>query len=75
MKHYIAINHLRLVGKGWEVRRELNRLSALAAEESLSDYTRTIPPIRIKLGTSNPIYSDYTKRELMLGEPDAEMHV
>lgn len=54
MKQYIADNHLRLVGKGYEIRRELSRLAASAAgQEPLTLYTRKLPPVCVTIGSSN----------------------
>jgi hypothetical protein len=73
MKQYMAGNHLRLIGKGYEIRRELSRLAASAAgKEPLSLYTRTLPPIRAKIGSSNGAISDNRMSELKLDEPGAE---
>jgi hypothetical protein len=59
MKQYVSDHHLRVIGKGWEVRRELNRLAASAKGVGLlSDYTRSLPPIRALLGSSNAPLSD-----------------
>ncbi|QNK55430.1 hypothetical protein [Paenibacillus sp. PAMC21692] len=70
MKQYVTVYHLRVIGKGWEVRRELNRLAASAVGEGLlSDYTRSLPPIRATLGSSNPALSDSDLVWLTIGEP------
>lgn len=58
MKQYVAGNHLRLVGKGYEIRRELSRLAASAAgQEPLTLYTSKLPPIRVTIGSSNQAVS------------------
>ncbi|MDF2834546.1 MAG: hypothetical protein K0Q63_186 [Paenibacillus sp.] len=70
MKQYIAGNHLRLIGKGYEIRRELSRLAASAAgQEPLSQYTRTLPPVRAMLGSSNHALSHTLRSKLMLDGP------
>lgn len=41
MKQYVASNQLRLVGKAWEIRHQLRKLSAAGGAHSklLSDFT------------------------------------
>ncbi|MDQ6421025.1 hypothetical protein RB620_16480 [Paenibacillus sp. LHD-117] len=73
MKQYVSDHHLRVIGKGWEIRRELNRLASSAEGEGLmSVYTKTLPPIRVTIGSSNRTLSDQTIRELDLNETSAE---
>lgn len=73
MKQYIAECQLRVIGKGWEVRRELNRLAATAVGEGLlSAYTRSLPPIRVTVGSSNRALSEATPFNLAISEPSAE---
>ncbi|CAM3965676.1 Z-ring formation inhibitor MciZ [Paenibacillus alkaliterrae] len=51
MKQYVALNHLRLVGKGWEIRHQLRKLSAASLSKSpLSEYTNIISVRRIQSG-------------------------
>lgn len=51
MKQYIAPGNLRLVGKGWEVRRQLLQLAAAAPSNlPLTRFTAQRPPMKIKLG-------------------------
>lgn len=70
MKQYVIGNTLRVVGKGWEIRRELNTLAASASGEGLlSDYTGSFPPIRASLGSSNAVLSDYDLVQLTPREP------
>ncbi|MCA0754490.1 Z-ring formation inhibitor MciZ [Paenibacillus sp. N4] len=43
MKQYVALNHLRLVGKGWEIRRQLQKLSSASlSKKPLTEYTGAI---------------------------------
>ncbi|MFD0586829.1 Z-ring formation inhibitor MciZ [Paenibacillus sp. GCM10027627] len=43
MKQYIAPNHLRLVGKGWEVRHRLSKLASASGSLPLSRYIELLP--------------------------------
>ncbi|WP_424766142.1 Z-ring formation inhibitor MciZ [Paenibacillus sp. sgz302251] len=48
MKQYVSLNHLRLVGKGWEIRHQLRKLSASSLSKSpMSEYTNVISVRRI----------------------------
>jgi hypothetical protein len=57
MKQYVASNQLRLVGKAWEIRHQLRKLSAAAGADAnyklLSDFTggtaKRRPPIDLKV--------------------------
>ncbi|REK77321.1 Z-ring formation inhibitor MciZ [Paenibacillus paeoniae] len=50
MKQYIASNHLRLIGKGWEIRHQLQKLAAAGDNVSLSRFTSELPPLKVTLG-------------------------
>ncbi|MNH35806.1 hypothetical protein D3C79_965240 [compost metagenome] len=52
MKQYVTVNHLRLVGKGWEIRHQLRKLSASSISKSpLSEYTGVLSVRRIHPAT------------------------
>lgn len=54
MKQYVAQHHLRIVGKGWEVRHQLRKLAVWGEGTSrLIDYLEASPPVRLKLGASS----------------------
>ncbi|WP_082360673.1 Z-ring formation inhibitor MciZ [Bacillus sp. FJAT-28004] len=54
MKQYVALNHLRLVGKGWEIRHQLRKLSASSLSRTpMSEYTNVISVRRIPLEKTN----------------------
>lgn len=54
MKQYVALNHLRLVGKGWEIRHQLRKLSASTLSRTpMSEYTNVISIKRIPLDSTN----------------------
>lgn len=73
MKQYVAGNHLRLVGKGYEIRRELSRLASSAAgQEPLTLYTSKLPPIRVTIGSSNQAVSGSLMTVLNSDGPVAE---
>lgn len=51
MKQYVAPGNLRLIGKGWEIRRQLRQLTAAAPNGFLlTRFTGQLPPITVKLG-------------------------
>lgn len=52
MKQYVASNHLRLIGKGWEIRHQLAKLAARSDSQLLTRFTTEHPPIWLKLGSS-----------------------
>lgn len=54
MKQYVALNHLRLVGKGWEIRHQLRKLSASTLSRTpMSEYTNVISIKRMPLDNTN----------------------
>ncbi|GKU79625.1 Z-ring formation inhibitor MciZ [Paenibacillus sp. L3-i20] len=53
MKQYIAPEHLRIVGKGWEIRHQLRKLAAASGGMKLVPFTNGLPPIKVKLGNSS----------------------
>ncbi|RCW51186.1 Z-ring formation inhibitor MciZ [Paenibacillus prosopidis] len=54
MKQYVVSNQIRLVGKGWEIRHQLRKLSASSASKSLvSEYTNVITGRRAQSGKAN----------------------
>lgn len=54
MKQYIAPLQLRIIGKGWEVRRQLSALAASSGANSLvSECTAARPPMIVKLGLAD----------------------
>ncbi|MBH5318031.1 Z-ring formation inhibitor MciZ [Paenibacillus sp. GSMTC-2017] len=53
MKQYIAPKHLRIVGKGWEIRHQLRKLTAANDRLQLDHFTKGLPPIKVKLGNYN----------------------
>lgn len=50
MKQYVAPKHLRLVGKGWEIRHQLRKLSSASngRREAIADFTKTMPSLKRK---------------------------
>ncbi|RJE89967.1 Z-ring formation inhibitor MciZ [Paenibacillus sp. 1011MAR3C5] len=52
MKQYITSNQLRLIGKGWEIRHHLRKLTAAGDARLLSRFTNELPPIKVTLGGS-----------------------
>lgn len=51
MKQYVAPGNFRLVGKGWEIRRQLRQMTAAAPQDLLlTRYTAELPPIKVMLG-------------------------
>lgn len=64
MKQYVAPGNLRLIGKGWEIRRKLRQLTAAAPSDLLlARFTAQLPPLTIKLGglaaaTCKPVTSE-----------------
>ncbi|HTG71462.1 MAG TPA: Z-ring formation inhibitor MciZ [Candidatus Udaeobacter sp.] len=54
MKQYVGLNHLRLVGKGWEIRQQLRKLSAASLSRTpMSEYTNVISVRRVPLEKTN----------------------
>jgi hypothetical protein len=54
MKQYVALNHLRLVGKGWEIRHQLRKLSASTLSRTpMSEYTNVISIKRLPVEITN----------------------
>ena len=59
MKQYVALNHLRLVGKGWEIRHQLRKLSASSLSKTpMSEYTERYQraPCSFRKNKLNPSY-------------------